>query len=133
MGFSRQEYWSEVPLPSPISPVQLFCDPMTVAHQAPVQGFSVHGIFQARVLERVAISSSRGPSQPRNRTQASYVSCIGGQILSHCATLEALSDLLIPVDFASGLAFCLEDQVHSTSFFVFFLLLDSLSIYSCKI
>ena len=32
---------------------------------------SVHGISQARVLEWVAISFSRGPSQPRDRTQAS--------------------------------------------------------------
>ena len=70
------------------------CNPMD---DCSLPGFSVHGIFQARVLERVAISSSRGPSQPRNRTQASYVSCIGRQILSHCATLEALTDLLIPV------------------------------------
>ena len=30
------------------------------------QGFSVHGIFQARILERVAVSSSRGSSQPRD-------------------------------------------------------------------
>ena len=30
---------------------------------------SVHGILQARILEWVAISFSRGPSQPRNRTQ----------------------------------------------------------------
>ena len=27
---------------------------------------SVHGIFQARVLERVAISFSKGPSRPRD-------------------------------------------------------------------
>ena len=32
-------------------------------------GSSVHGIFQARILEWVAISSSRGSSQPRNQTQ----------------------------------------------------------------
>ena len=32
-------------------------------------GSSVHGIFQARVLEWVAISFSRGTSQPRDRTQ----------------------------------------------------------------
>ena len=47
---------------------------------------SVHGIFQARRLEWVAISSSRRSSQPRDRTQ---VSCIGRQILSHCVTREA--------------------------------------------
>ena len=36
-------------------------------------GSSVHGIFQAKVLEWVAISFSRGSSQPRDQTQ---VSCI---------------------------------------------------------
>ena len=34
-------------------------------------GSSVHGIFQARVPEWVAISFSRGSSQPRDRTQVS--------------------------------------------------------------
>ena len=34
-------------------------------------GSSIHGIFQARVLEWVAISFSRGSSQPRDRTQVS--------------------------------------------------------------
>ena len=38
-------------------------------------GSSVHGILQARTLEWVARSSSRGSSQPRDRTQ---VSCIAG-------------------------------------------------------
>ena len=40
---------------------------------------SVHGIFQARVLELVALSFSRGSSQPRDRTQ---VSCIAGRLLT---------------------------------------------------
>ena len=39
-------------------------------------GSSVHGIFQARVLEWVAISSSMGSSGPRDQTQ---VSCIAGR------------------------------------------------------
>ena len=39
-------------------------------------GSSVHEIFQARVLEWVAISFSRGSSQPRGRTQ---VSCIASR------------------------------------------------------
>ena len=38
---------------------------------------SVHGIFQARILEWVAISSSRASSQPRDQTLVSCVSCIG--------------------------------------------------------
>ena len=43
-----------------------FCDPMD---------YRVHGILQARILEWVSFSFSRGSSQPRDRTQ---VSCIAG-------------------------------------------------------
>ena len=48
--------------------------------------FSVHGIFQARILKWVAISFSRGSSWPRNRTQ---VSCIAGRFFTNWATREA--------------------------------------------
>ena len=48
------------------------CDPTDCS----LQGSSVHGILQARVLEWVAISFSRGASQPRDQTQ---VSCIVGR------------------------------------------------------
>ena len=34
---------------------------------------SVHGIFQAKVLECVAISFSRGSSQPRGLTHVSHI------------------------------------------------------------
>ena len=40
-------------------------------------GSSVHGIFQAQILEQVAISNSKGSFQPRDQTQVSCVSCIG--------------------------------------------------------
>ena len=43
-------------------------------------GSCVHGIFQARILEWVAISFSRGSSQPRVQTHMSY---IGRWILYH--------------------------------------------------
>ena len=46
-------------------------------------GSSVHGILQARILEWVAMPSSRGSSEPRDRTQVSCVSCIGRQVLYH--------------------------------------------------
>ena len=46
-------------------------------------GCSVHGISQARILERVAISSSRGSSRPRDQTPNFYVSCIGRWVLYH--------------------------------------------------
>ena len=45
------------------------CNPMN--HSPP--GSSVHGILQARILEWVAISLSRGSARPRNRN---WVSCI---------------------------------------------------------
>ena len=105
MGFSRQEYWSGVPLPSPgessrprdqtqvsriggrgfnlsvtredsvkkvkvkvkvksLSPVRLFGIPWTAAY---------HGILQARILEWIAISFSRGSSQPRDQNQVSRI------------------------------------------------------------
>ena len=47
----------------------LFTTPWTVT----LQGSSVHGISQAKILEWVAISYSRGSSQPRDRTQVSYI------------------------------------------------------------
>ena len=53
---------SEVTQPCPT-----LCNPMDCS----LPGFSFHGIFQARVLEWVAISYSRISSQPRDRTQAS--------------------------------------------------------------
>ena len=58
------------------------CDPMDCSPT----GSSVRGIFQARVLEWVAISFSRGSSQPRDWTQ---VSCIAGRRFTVWATWEA--------------------------------------------
>ena len=55
---------------SSLSCVQLFCD--SVDGSPP--GSSVHGISQARVLEWVAISFSRGCSQHRDRTHISLAS-----------------------------------------------------------
>ena len=87
MGFSRQEYWSVLPLPSPTISLHIYnsifitvlifkhiykighfkwsevaqtcltlCNPMACS----LPGSSVHGIFQARILEWVAISFSIG-------------------------------------------------------------------------
>ena len=62
--------------------VKSLCDPVDCS----LPGSSVHGIFQARILEWVAISSSRGSYQPRDRTQ---VSCTEVDFLPR-ATREAL-------------------------------------------
>ena len=45
------------------------CDPMDCS----LPGSSIRGILQTRVLEWVAISFSRRSSQPRDRTQVSYI------------------------------------------------------------
>ena len=52
-------------------------------------GSSVHGIFQTRILKWVAISSFNGSTWPTDWTHICSVSCIGRQILYHCATWEA--------------------------------------------
>ena len=51
-----------------------FCDPIDCSSP----GSSVHGISQAIILQWVAISFSRGASQPRDRTLISCVSCTAG-------------------------------------------------------
>ena len=59
------------------------CDPMDCSPS----GSSVHGILQARVLEWVAISFSRGSSWPRDWTP---VFCIAGRCFTFCVSREAL-------------------------------------------
>ena len=44
-------------------------------------GPSVHGVIQARILEWIALPSSRGSSRPRDWTCVSYISCVGRQVL----------------------------------------------------
>ena len=118
MEFPRQEYWSELPFPSPgdlptkgsnscllhwqadslplshagktsnrvrAKSFQLcptLCEPMDYS----LPGSSVHRILQARILEWVAISSSRGYSQPRSQTQ---ISSIAGRFFTNWAMREA--------------------------------------------
>ena len=96
-GFSRQEYWSGLPFPSPgdlpnpgIEPgspaLQIDTLPSAppgtkeeakVTQSCPTlcdpMGYSTHGILQARVPEWLAFPFSRGSSQPRDRTQVSRI------------------------------------------------------------
>ena len=55
------------------------CDPMDCSPP----GSSVHGILQSRILEWVAMPSSMGSSQPRDRTHVSYISCISRCVIYH--------------------------------------------------
>ena len=60
----------------------ILCNPMDCS----LPGSSVHGILQARIMEWVAMLSSRGSSQPRNWIQ---VSCIASGFFTDWATKEA--------------------------------------------
>ena len=85
-------------------------------------GSSVHGIFQARILEWVAISFSRGSSWPRDWN---HTSCFGRRILYHWGTREdhwlpigrlksylplRMKELLISCKFLAGVKFVPTDS-----------------------
>ena len=75
-----------------LSHIRLFTNPWTVADQAPLST----GILQARILEWVAMPSSRESSQPRDQTQISYTA---GRFFTSQATREAplsLSNYISP-------------------------------------
>ena len=69
MGFSRQEYQSGLPFPSPImkvkseSEVAQSCPLLRNTMDCSLPGSSVHGSFQARVLEWGAIAFSNHESE----------------------------------------------------------------------
>ena len=111
MGFSRQEYWSGLPFPPPgdlpdpeIEPMSPVLARWILYHSATRKALMsglhdikhpicLNKIIQARILEWVAISSSRGSLRPRNQT---LVSCIGRRVLYHSCHLESpFSSLLI--------------------------------------
>ena len=66
--FSKITHTSHVNILSSVAQLCLtLCDPMDCT------GSSVQGILQERILEWVAMPSSRGPSQPKDRTWVSYI------------------------------------------------------------
>ena len=78
------------------------CDPMDYS----LPGSSVYGILQARILECVAISSSRGSSQPRDQTHISCISCIADGFFTCWAIGEApqngIDDLICKAELEYG-------------------------------
>ena len=64
------------------------CDPM----ECSPPGSSVYGILQARILEWVAMSSSRGSSQPRDQTKSLTSPALADRFFTTSATQEASSD-----------------------------------------
>ena len=61
-----------------VQPYLTLCDPMDCSPP----GSSVHGILQAKILEWVAVSFSRGSSQPKDETWVSCVSCMAGGLFT---------------------------------------------------
>ena len=63
LGFSKQQHWSGLPFPSPMqkseSEVAQLCLTLSNPMDCSLPGSSIHGIFQARVLEWGAIAFSK--------------------------------------------------------------------------
>ena len=81
-GILKHMKWKVKVLVAQLCPT--LCNPMDCSQT----GSSVHGILQARILEWVAISFSRGSSWPKAQTQASY---IAGRFFTIWATRESVT------------------------------------------
>jgi len=115
MGFSRQDYWSGLPFPSPGDLLNPGIEPGSPALQADAlpyeppgkpevkvaqscltlcdsMDYTVQGILQARILQWVAYSFFSGSSQPRDRTGVSW---IAGRFFTNWATREAPNKSLL--------------------------------------
>ena len=69
--------------------VLTLCDPMDYS----LQGSSAHGIFQAKILELVAISYSRGSSWPRIKSASLVSSALAGWFFASEPLASSLDDL----------------------------------------
>ena len=78
--------WPACSCTKSLQPCLTLCSPMN--YSPPVS--SVLGILQARILEWVAMPSSRGSSRPRDQTWVFYIFCIGRQVLYHLCYLTML-------------------------------------------
>ena len=84
LGFSRQEHWSGLPFPSPMhesekkseSEVAPSCSTLCDPVDCGLSGSSIHGIFQVRGLELVAIAFSSISPTIRNKTRMSTFTTI---------------------------------------------------------
>ena len=106
LGFSRHEHWSGLPFLSPVhkseSEVAQSCPTLSDPMDYSLPGSSIHGIFQARVLEWGAIAFSMANLLKKKTTSFKYVHKTGGFydrcVLSHllCPTLCNLVDCSLP-------------------------------------
>ena len=64
-----------------LCPIPQLCPTLFETMNCSLSGSSAHGIFQARILEWVAISFSRGSSKRKDQTPISCVPCIDRWVL----------------------------------------------------
>ena len=118
MGFSQQEYWSGVPLPSPqclldilkyfvfLLSLSVMCDslwlPWAVALKAPL----LMELPKQEYWNGLPFPPLGGASQPRNRTHICCFSCFSRQIIYHWATWEAASNTLTYIIWKKVVLFC---------------------------
>ena len=100
------------------------CDPVDCS----LPGSSVHGILQARILEWVAISFSRGSSQPRDQSQVSRIAgrCFTLWLLSFKPTFRLSSFTFIKSLFSSSLLSAI--KVVSSAFLELLIFLPTILI-----
>ena len=79
-------------------------------------GSSGHGTYQARILEWIVISSSRGFSSLRDRTRVSCVSCIVMRIIYHWPTFSSVQSLSRVWFFATPWTVARQASLSITSF-----------------
>ena len=80
----RRSATGELPTGGCVHAKQLLsCPTLSVPMDCSPAGSSVHGIFQAQILEWVPIPFSRGSSQSIKIAHVSYVSCIGRWVFYH--------------------------------------------------
>ena len=82
LGFSGQEHWSGLPFPSPMheSEVAQSCPTLSDPMDCSLSSSSILGIFQARVLEWVAIAFSEMALYKPLNLNVYLIWCIYGQI-----------------------------------------------------
>ena len=91
LGFSKQEHWSGLPFPSPVkseSEVAESCPTLSDPMDCNLPGSSVHGIFQARVLEWGAIAFSDTYSAVRAKWLQSYLTLCHPMVVALQAPLS---------------------------------------------
>ena len=85
-------------------------------------GSSIHGIFQASILEWVAIFSTRGSSQPGIEP---CISCIAGRFLTHWAIREVPQSINISSNLKKNILL----TAYNLAFNFFFLMIQILTRY----